>query len=270
MRSHILDELIAELGAVGRRISEIGASEASAGNLSICVSETLDAATAFPQAEMIRLPVPAPSLAGCTLLATGSGCRLREIAADPAGTLGALQIDPGGRTGRLYTAPGKRFSRLTSEVNSHLAVHEDFFHRGGISYHALAHAQPFHLTYLSHVPRYMHYDFLNRRLMRWEAETIYNLPEGIGVIPFLLPGSDELMAANVECLRAHRLAVWCKHGVMARSPAALIAACDLVEYAETAARYEVQDLLAGEQAEGLTDDELRRLSAKFGLQPDWL
>ena len=60
------------------------------------------------------------------------------------------------------------------------------------------------------------------------------------------------MAANVESLRTRRIVVWGKHGVMARSNQSVTRAVDRIEYAETAARYEYMDLLAGGRGEGLT------------------
>ena len=110
-------------------------------------------------------------------------------------------IDDDGATATLWTAPGRLFERLTSEWNSHLAVHEDTVARTGTNFHAVVHAQPPHLTYLSHVPAYQDEAYFNARVMRWEPETIVQLPRGIGVLPFMIPGSDELMAANVESLR---------------------------------------------------------------------
>jgi hypothetical protein len=60
-----------------------------------------------------------------------------------------------------------------------------------------------HLTLLSHIQRYQDEGYLNTHLLRWQPETIVNLPEGIGFIPFHVPGSPELMAATVERLRTY-------------------------------------------------------------------
>ena len=43
---------------------------------------------------------------------------------------------------------------------------------------------------------------------------------------------------NVGQVRSHRVVVWAKHGVMARSDMSVKNAADRVEYAETAAKYE--------------------------------
>jgi rhamnulose-1-phosphate aldolase len=123
-----------------------------------------------------------------------------------------------------------------------------------------------HLTYLSHVPRYQDEGYLNKHLLRWQPETIINLPEGIGFIPFCLPGSPELMAGNVECLRRHRIVIWAKHGVMARSDVSVKRAADRVEYAETAAKYEVLNLTTGELGEGLSAEEIRAICQTFDVQ----
>jgi Ribulose-5-phosphate 4-epimerase and related epimerases and aldolases len=138
--------------------------------------------------------------------------------------------------------------------------------RTGTNFHAVVHAQPPRLTYLSHVPSYANEAYLNQRLLRWEPETIINLPAGIGFLPFMLPGSAPLMAANVKSLREHRIVVWAKHGVMARSSISVKRAVDRIEYAETGANYEYMDLVNGGRAEGLTLEELRTVVAAFDVQ----
>jgi rhamnulose-1-phosphate aldolase len=265
-----LDELLDSMGAAGSRVSQIDASEAGAGNISLYVGWEVDVRGRFPHQEQIELPVPAPALAGQTLLVTGSGRRLRQIAADPLANVAAVRVNPGGRTGTLHTAPHRRFQKLTSELNSHLAVHEDQVRRRGLRFHAIVHAQPPHLTYLSHLPAYRNSETLNRRILRWEPETIVSLPQGVGVLEFMVPGSAELMTANVEALRTVEVVLWSKHGVMARSDLSVTRAVDKIEYAETAARYEYLDLVAGGTAEGLTDLEMKKVATAFQVVSPWV
>ncbi len=261
-----LGELLVSMGEGGTRLTGIQASEGGAGNISICVGWPMDPRRHFPLTEEIPLPVPAPQLAGHLVIVTGSGRRLRDIAGDPPANLGAVRINPDGVTGVLHTSPRKLFDNLTSEWNSHLAVHADTVERTGTNFHAVVHAQPPHMVYLSHVPAYSDEAYLNRQLLRWEPETIINLPQGVGFLPFMLPGSAELSAANVECLRTHRIVLWAKHGVMARSDISVTRAVDRIEYAETAARYEYMDLVNGRQAEGLTIEEMRSVVTTFGVK----
>lgn len=261
-----LYELLKAMGEAGKRLSEIDACEGGAGNISVCTREPVDLRDRFPLIEEIELPQPVPELAGATFVVSGSGCRLREIIDEPTASLGCLVVNEGGSTGKLFTAANRRFERLTSEFNSHLAVHYDQMSTNKADFHALIHAQPIHLTYLSHIPRYQDERFLNTHLLRWQPETIINLPDGIGFIPFHIPGSQALMAASVEKLHSHRVVIWAKHGVMARSDNSVKQALDRIEYIETAARYEYMNLSAGEIGEGLSASEIRAICSKFNIR----
>jgi rhamnulose-1-phosphate aldolase len=260
------DEILMSIGEAGWRLSEIEASEGAAGNISVYIGWDVEPRRKFPLEENVELPQAVPELAGGVFLVTGSGRRLREIKADPAANLGCLVVNEGGQTARLYTSPRRLFARVTSEFNSHLAVHHDQVVRTRTNFHAVVHAQPLHVTYLSHIPAYRNEAYLNRHLLRWQPESIVNLPEGLGPVPFQVPGSPELMAATVIALRAHRVVVWAKHGVVARSEQSVKRATDRIEYAETGASYEYLNLVNHEQADGLAVEEIRAICDSLGIR----
>src|ERR1051325_665162 len=261
-----LDDLLEMMGEAGKHLAEIEASEGAAGNISVCLRWAIEPRSRFPVVNEIELPQSVPELAGATFLVTGSGRRLREIMDEPTASIACIVVNEGGKSGMLFTSHQRRFERVTSEFNSHLAVHYDQICATNTNFHAVIHAQPVHLTYLSHIPRYQDEQFLNQHLLRWQPETIVNLPEGIGFIPFCIPGSPELMAGNVEALRTHRVVIWAKHGVMARSDVTVKRAADRVEYAETAAKYEYLNLSIGELGEGLSAEEIRGICKTFNVQ----
>ena len=261
-----LGEILELMGEAGHRLAEIDASEGAAGNISVYVGWPLDPRRRFPVEETLTLPEPLPELAEGLFLVTGSGRRLREIGTDPEANIGAVLIDADGATARLYTSHRRLFARLTSELNSPLAVHRQQITAGGLNFHAMVHAQPVHLTYLTHIPAYQEQGYLNRHLLRWQPELIVNLPEGIGYVPFHVPGSRQLMDATLAALQTHRVVVWGKHGVMVRSHLSVKRACDLIEYAETGARYECLNLANGERAEGLLPEEVQAVCAAFGIE----
>lgn len=157
-----LDDVLCQMGQAGARICEIEAAEAGAGNISVLTAGTPDLPRYFGQSEPIELPGTYPALAGRTVLATGSGRRLRQISDDPLSAVGAIEINPDGRTATLHTSTARKFTRLTSELNSHLGVHDDQVARRGLNFHVVVHAQPPHLTHLSHVPHYRDTARLNR------------------------------------------------------------------------------------------------------------
>lgn len=260
-----LDELLHELGQVGKRLDEIKACEGAAGNISVSIRRPVEFSTLFPLISEIKLPLSVPEMAGVTLLISGSGCRLREISDDPTANIACIVVKEGGTTGTLFTSLHRSFERVTSEFTSHLAVHYDQMTAAGNDFHAIIHAQPMYLTYLSHIPCYQDEAYLNAHLLRWQPETIINLPEGIGFIPFYLPSSSELMAATVASLQQHKLAVWAKHGVMTQSSNSVMYAVDLIEYAETASRYEYLNLTIDQAGEGLSNDEIRSICQTFNI-----
>jgi len=258
--------LVAEMGDVGQQLTALEACEGAAGNISIFVRQldVLDAG--FNRETTLQLPIGCPALAGGWLVVTGSGRRLRDIHSHPGATLCVLKINPDGTQARLFSAGEVR---PTSELNSHLAIHNDQVKTRPLSYHAIVHAQPRTITYLSHIPRYLDTRALNRRLLRWEPESILTFPEGIGMIPFQIPGSDALMAATVECLRKHRAVIWQRHGMVTRSDLSVSKAGDMLEYAEAAAEFEIMNLQLGEPSQGLSDEELRRICAAANIQQEY-
>ena len=261
-----LENLLEMVAEAGFRMAQIDACEGAAGNISVCLRWELDVQVLFPRIEKIELPQPVPGLAGASMIVSGSGCRLRDIGDRPTANLVCLVVDEGGLTASQYTGPDSLIRKVTSEFNSHLAVHNDRIISTGTNFHALIHAQPPYLTYLSHIPRYQDKAYLNTHLLRWQPEMIVNLPEGLGCIPFLIPGSPDLMAATVAALRTHRVALWGKHGVMARSDLSVKRASDRIEYAEAGARYEYMNLANGEMGEGLSAEEVRAICAAFGVK----
>jgi len=263
---HDLNTIIGDFAEAGRRLAQIGASDGAAGNISALLGRGEIDSRDYPHAEPLPVPHRGPELAGCVFVVTGSGRRLREIGDDPPGNLALVTFDESGQAATLHTSPRRRFERLTVEFNSHLAVHRDQIVRGGSDFHAIIHAQPLNLTYLSHIPAYRDESYLNRRILRWEPESIYHLSEGVAVVPFYVPASEGLERANVEAMRTHHVALWSKHGIMARSDASVKRACDLIEYAEVGARFERLNLATGEPAEGLTDDEIRLICSTFGVR----
>lgn len=256
------------LGEAGRHIADIEASEGAAGNISVAMRWPVEPHSRFPLEAELKLPQPVPELAGTTFLVSGSGCRLREILDEPTANIACVVVNEGGRTGKLYSSGRRRFEKVTSEFNSHLAVHYDQLLASGTNFHAIIHAQPVHITYLSHIPRYQDERYLNTHLLRWQPETIINLPEGLGFVPFNVPGSPELMAENLEALHTHQIVLWARHGIMARSDISIMRAVDLVDYVATAAKYEYLNLCAGELGEGLSPAEIRAICETFNIHQD--
>ncbi|GAC1325911.1 MAG: rhamnulose-1-phosphate aldolase [Chloroflexota bacterium] len=258
------EELLATIGAAVQRLGEIDASEGAAGNMSLLVSWPLELGRRFPLSQPIELLHVTPALGGSMVIVTGSGRRLRDVHLDPAAKLAAVNIDADGRRDRLHTSPPSLFQRVIAEFNSNRAVHNDQVRRLRTNV-PLIHTQPPRLTCLNHIRAHHDQDYLNQHLIRWEPETIVNVPEGIEVLPYKLPGSPSMIEAKSAGLRAHRPVLWSKHGVIARSDLSETRASDRSAYAETAALYRYMKLINGKQSEGLSQDEPREVLRAFHI-----
>ncbi len=261
-----LDNWFREIAEAGGRLSQINAIEGAAGNISLFLPASTPELTEYVTSVYSeRVDIDLSSHSGLppgVMLITGTGRRLRDIASRPGAVLCAIVVADNGRA-ILHRAPGHNV-QPTSEIDSHVSIHAGCL-AGRPSVHAIIHAQPPKLTWLSHIPAYRQHDRLNRQLLRWQPETIVMLPEGIGVLPFEIPGTPRQGGGTAWAMRHQRLVIWAKHGVVARSSSGPLAAADLIDYAEAAAAYEVNDILAGRPADGLSLAELRAVANRFGV-----
>ena len=86
-----ITDVLADMGAAGQRLDAMHAVEAGAGNLSVALRDVDGLDELFPNAELgAPLPLAVPELAGYTVLVTGSGCRLRDVAQQPTRTVSAF------------------------------------------------------------------------------------------------------------------------------------------------------------------------------------
>lgn len=260
-----IDDWISDMTAAVSRLNALGALEAAAGNVSMFLPATTPGLEEFLTRRMpAATGTPAtfgPSLPPGVLLITGTGRRLPDLARDPDRVLCAVAYATDG-TATLHRAHDA--IRPTSEIDSHLGIHALALD-GEPRLHAVVHAQPPKITWLSHIPVYQDAPRMNRQLMRWQPETLVMLADGIGVVPFITPGTPEQGDATTAAMRTHRLIVWAQHGVVARSDGGPSAAVDLIDYAEAAATYEVLDITAGRPAHGMTVAQMRLIAGRFGV-----
>lgn len=255
----LFDRIVEDIGEAGQQLTSMAACEGSAGNISVFVPSL---ACPLEPVEEIDLPAAAHALAGGWMVITAGGRRLRDVARRPTTTLAALRISESGETATMHAAADVHPS---SELNSHLAIHDDHRTRRSVDYHVVLHAQPLRLVFLSHLPDITTTEELNERLMRWEPETAVVASEGVELAAFQVPGSPGQMQATVQALASSSAVVWAKHGIVTRSDVSATHAADLVEYLEAAATYEVMNLSLGSPCPGLEADERAAVARAFGL-----
>ena len=261
-----IDEWINEIGRAGDVLHRMGAAEGGAGNISLFLpAETTGlrgfCLARFPRAREYRIPGDVKLPHG-TLIVTGSRRRLRDTLTQPDTALCAIQVESDGSS-YLHHAKNQVIEP-TSEIDSHVGIHGVQL-AGAPKISAVVHAQPPNLTYLTHVPAYRDQARFNRQLYRWQPETIAMIPHGIRLLEFETPGTPHQGELTQDAMVRHKIVVWSKHGVIARSSEGPMEALDLIEYAEAAATYERFDIQAGRPADGLSLEELKTIAKRFDI-----
>lgn len=238
-----------EFRAVAEVLYSKGWAEASAGNMSLRLSRLPEAVAKLPP-DPKKIQVTAldmTDLVGDCFLVTGSGSRMREIAAAPEKHLCLIKILD---NRRLWLLDGSE--KLSSEWPTHAGLHA-LFKENRSGERAVLHCHPLSLIVLSHI--FGDEKELNERIFRMQNETLLFVPEMIGMIPYALAGTKSLAKATKEKLKKYRLALWDKHGVIA-SGKSVNQALDRIEVVEKAAAIYLQLKSMGGEPEGLSDEQI--------------
>jgi len=245
-------EIIGRIGRELKAISRIsryawekGWAEAGAGNISVDISDSLDELQ-LPRGTtsvVIELPRSYPSISSRIYLVTIAGARFRDIADDPAGNAVIIQVsDSGEALGLIYRPPSAPNAEPTSELPTHLAVHE-FLSEQGRNETVVFHSHPTELIAITQLDRYSNGASLNKALASALPELALLMPEGAGFVEYCDPGSDDLANRTVEELSMRRAVVWAKHGALSVAESAP-EAFDIIDLLNKAAKIKLLMLQA--------------------------
>ena len=94
------------------------------------------------------------------------------------------------------------------------------------------------------------------------TECLVVFPDGVGVLPWMVPGTVSIGAATAEAMLKHPLVLWPFHGIFG-SGATLDEAFGLIDTAEKAAEV----LVMGGKKQSITTQQLKDLAARFQVAP---
>jgi rhamnulose-1-phosphate aldolase len=203
-------------------------------------------------------------LAGQYFLVTGSGKYLRNVQLDPEENLGLIQVQPDGESVRVlwgFSGNGVPTSELSAHLESHLVRQQ--VTEG--SSRVIMHCHATNLLALSYVLD-LSAATLTRALWEMSTECLVVFPQGIGVLPWMVPGTSNIGEATARAMQKHPLALWPFHGVFG-SGATLDEAFGLIDTAEKAAEVLVKVLSMGGKKHSITTQELKDLAKRFNVQP---
>lgn len=203
---------IKEMCAVTANMYRLGWDERNGGNISYMLDEN-EVGEYLDLNEVIRtIPTGfnATELIGKIFIVTGTGKYFKNVEHDPENNLGIIRIAKDGETAELlwgYSDGG----RFTSELPAHLMSHTVRL-KANPENRIIMHCHPDYTLAMTQVHE-MDERALTRTLWKQMTESIVVFPDGIGVLPWMVCGTNEIGIATAEKMKQYRLVVWTLHGI---------------------------------------------------------
>lgn len=265
----ILDSSLALKAAVGD-VAEVagylwekGWAERNGGNIVINVTEFVN--DDIRQMHAISAPLSTsgymPHLKGSYFFCKGTNRRMRDLARWPMENGSVIRILD---DCEHYEIIADKAVMPTSELPSHLALH-DYLIGKGSTYKASLHTHPTELVAMSHTNKFLEKDVLTKLLWSMIPETKAFCPRGLGIVPYMLPGSVELANATIKTLAEnYDVVLWEKHGVFAIGED-VMQAFDMVDTLCKSACIYMDARMMGFEPDGMTAEQMDELSEMFHL-----
>ena len=240
-----------------------GWAERNGGNITVNITEWVDdAMRALPAiTEPRAIGMYLPRLKGCWFYCKGTGKRMRDLARDPMANGSIIRIH---EDCAHYEIVADMPVAPTSELPSHLAVH-DYLLAKGSPYRASVHTHPIELVALTHCKKWMEKDVATRMLWSMIPETKAFCPRGLGMVPYMLPSSNELADATIKAIDDdYDVVMWEKHGVFAVD-VDVMSAFDQIDVLNKSALIYIAARNMGFEPDGMTDEQMKEMSVAFGL-----
>ncbi|MEG0070936.1 MAG: rhamnulose-1-phosphate aldolase [Raoultibacter sp.] len=213
----------------------------------------------------ILMGVQADNLRGEHFVATGAGNYMRNVCLEPAAAIGIVEINEAGDAWRIVWG-FKDGGRPTSEFPSHFMCHAARKEVTNGACRVMYHAHPTAAIALTFALP-LDARSISRVLWRSMPECVMAFPAGVGVVPFMVPGSIELARVTASLMETHDAVLWAQHGLIC-SGANFDAAFGLMHTIEkSAAIYAQACVVNGGPAflQTITDNDLRAIATSLQL-----
>lgn len=169
----------------------LGWDERNGGNISFLLHENEVAPYLATTSSLHTLPLgfSAPALTGEFFLVTGTGKYFRNVKRDPETNLGLFRIGEDGQTAELFWGY-RDGGRFTSELPAHLMSHQARLSVDSEN-RIVLHCHPTHLLAMNYIHP-LDEKSVSHTLWQMSTECIVVFPEGIGVLPWMLCGTNEI------------------------------------------------------------------------------
>ncbi|MBR0481532.1 MAG: rhamnulose-1-phosphate aldolase [Firmicutes bacterium] len=240
-----------------------GWDERNGGNISLLLSE--EELSPYLDIWHVLREIPtgfeAPKLEGKCFLVTATGSYFKNIEYEPEKNLGIVRLADGGRSAELLWG-FEGGGRFTSEFPSHMMSHEARLSVDPEN-RVILHCHPDNILAMTYVHSLDEREF-TRTLWRMETECVTVFPEGIGVLPWMVCGTNEIGQATAEKMKTSRLVVWAQHGIYGAGRD-LDDVFGLIETVEKAAGIYLK-IAHLPVLNTITDEDMHLLEERFGVK----
>ena len=263
MKNILEAPFVREMEKTTANMYRLGWDERNGGNISYLLDEK-EVGEYLDLTKVIRtIPTgfSAKELIGKIFIVTGTGKYFKNVESDPETNLGIVRIGKDGTTAELLWGY-KDGGRFTSEFPAHMMSHtarlkEDPLHR------IVMHTHPTYTIAMNAVCPLDEKDF-TKRLWKSNTEAIVVFPDGVGVLPCMVCGTNEIGEATAAKMKDFRLVVWTNHGIYGTGRT-MDEAFGLIETVEKTAQ--IYMLTLGHVQNVIPDEVLIGLAKLWNLTP---
>lgn len=256
---------VQEMMETTSNLYRLGWDERNGGNISYLLDE--EEVTPFLDVNRVIRKIPmifdASALKGRYFIVTGSGKYFKNVEKAPEENMGIIRVGEDGKTLDLLWGL-ENDAVPTSELPSHFMSH---IARLSVNpkNRIVMHNHASHLLAMTFTHELDEKAF-TRTLWQMCTECLVVFPEGISIIPWIVPGTNEIGEATAAKMKETRLVLWPQHGVYG-SGETMDEAFGLIETAEKAAQIYTYVKAQGPILQTITDENLWKLAHAFNLVP---
>lgn len=216
--------------------------------------------------EWCSLGVSADNLKGEYFISTGSGKFLQNVSLEPQNNICIVEINEAGDSYRIVWGLEKG-GKPTSEFPTHFMNHSVRKRVTNGANRVIYHAHTPYVIALTYVLP-LKAEVFTRMLWKSATECCVVFPNGVGVVPWMVPGGTEIAKATCKEMEKYDAAIWAFHGLFVSGPD-FDTAFGLMHTIEKAAQI-ASIALAANGGRPITqvirDDELRAIGREFGVK----
>lgn len=245
-----------------------GWHERNGGNLSYRIKpEEIEAAKALGgldfSKEFVPIGATVENLKNEYFLVSGSGKFFGNIKECPEDNICIIEIDDTGKNYRIIWGLEKG-GRPTSELPAHLMNHSVKKEATNGEHRVIYHAHPVNAIAITFVFP-LDAKVVSHLLWEMMTECPIIFPQGVGVVPWMVPGGEEIAIESSELMKKFDAILWAHHGVFC-SGTDFDITFGLMDTIEKAAEILVKVHSMGGIKQTITDDGFRKLAKDFKVQ----